>query len=57
MWKILIAHIREEIYYSVIYHGPFPKEHKECCMETGETGDLLYIVQHILKESKGRRKI
>ena len=31
MWKILIAQIREEIYYSLISRGVFPNEQKGCC--------------------------
>ncbi len=43
MWKILTAQIREEIYYSLKSRGLFPDE-------------LFYIDQHILNESKNRRK-
>ena len=48
MWK--------EISYSLVSRGPFPKEQIRYCKGTSETGDLLYIDQHILKQSKTRRK-
>ena len=53
---ILTAQIREEIYYSLISHRLFPEEQKQCRKRTRGTGDLLYFDQHILKESKTRRK-
>ena len=56
MWKILTAQNREEIYYSLIYHSLFPEEQKGCRKETRKTGALIYIDQHILKESKTRQK-
>ena len=34
----------------------FPEEQKGCRKGTRGTGELLYIGQHILKESKTRRK-
>ena len=57
MWKILTAQIKEEIYYSLVCHGLFPKEQKGYRRETRGTGDLLYIDQHILKATKVRRKM
>ena len=53
MGKILTAKIREEIYYSLTSRRLFPDEQKGCCKGTAE---LLYIDQHILNESKTRRK-
>ena len=50
MWKILTAQIREEIYFSL------PEEQKKCCKGSRGTGELLYIDQRILSESKARRK-
>ena len=55
MWKILTAQIWE-IYYSLISCGIFPEEQKECRMSTRTTKERLYIDQHILYESKTRRK-
>ena len=49
MWKILTAQVREEIYYSLISRGFFPEEQKGAA-------ELLYIDQHILNESKTKRK-
>ena len=54
--KILMAQIREEIFYSLISRKLFPKEQKGSYKGRSETGDLLYIDQHIFKESKTRRK-
>ena len=51
-----MAQIREEIYYTLISRGLFPDEQKGCCKGTRGTGELLYIDQHILSESKRRRK-
>ena len=48
MWKVLTAQIREEIC--------FPEEQKGRCKWTRDTEALLYINQHILNESKTRRK-
>ena len=48
MWKISIAQIREEIYYSLISRGLFPEEQKGCCKGSRGTAELLYIDQHIL---------
>ena len=56
MWKILTAQIREKIYYSLTSHGLFPDEQKGCCQGSRSTAELLYIDQHILNESKTRRK-
>ena len=48
--------IREEIYYSLTSCGLFPEEQKGWRKGSRGTGDLLYIDQHILNESKTRRK-
>ena len=56
MWKILIAQIREEIYYSLTSHLLFSEEQKGCRKGSRSTGELHYIDQHILNESKTRRK-
>ena len=56
MWKILTAQIREEIYYSLISRGLFPDEQKGCRKGSRGTAELLYIDQHVLNESKNRRK-
>ena len=48
--------MKEKIYDSLISRGLLHKEQRET-NETRETGYLLYIDQHILKESKTRRKI
>ena len=56
MWKILKAQISEEIYYSLTSRGLFPEEQKGCCKGSRGTAELLYIDQHILNESKTRRK-
>ena len=56
MWKVLTALIREWIYYSQIFRKLFSKEQKRCWRGTKGKEDLLYIDQHILKESKLRRK-
>ena len=56
MWKILIAHIREEIYYSLTSRGLFPGEQKGCRKGTRGTAELLYVDQHILNDSKNRQK-
>ena len=56
MWKILTAQIREEIYYSLTSCGLFPDEQKGCRKGPRGTAELLYIDQHILNESKNRRK-
>ena len=56
MWKILTAQIKEEIYYSLTNDGLFPDKEKGCCKWSRGTAELLYIDQHILSESKTRRK-
>ena len=56
MWKILTAQIREKIYYSLTSRGLFPDEQKGCCKGFRGTAELLYVDQHILNESKTRRK-
>ena len=48
--KIITAHIRK-FSYSLVYHGLFTEEKKGVLRETRGTADLLYIDQHILKES------
>ena len=56
MWKILTAQIREKIYYSLTRRGLFPDEQKGCHKGSRGTAELLYFDQHILNESKTRRK-
>ena len=56
MLKILTAQIKEEIYYSLTNCGLFSDEQKGCCKGSRGTAGLLYIDQHILNESKTRRK-
>ena len=56
MWKILTAQIRKKIYYSLTSGGLFPNEQKGCCKGSRGTAELLVIDQHILNESKTRRK-
>ena len=56
MWKILTAQIREKIYYSLTSRGLFADEQKGCRKWSRGTAELLYIDQHILNESKTRRK-
>ena len=56
MWKILTAQIKEKIYYSLRSRGLFPDEQKGCCKGSRGTAELLFIDQHILNESKTRRK-
>ncbi len=56
MWKILTAQTREEIYHSLTNRELFPDEQKGCCKGSRGTAELLYIDQHILDESKTRRK-
>ena len=41
-----------EIYNSLITLGQFREKQKGCCNGTRGTGELLYIGQHILNESK-----
>ena len=47
---------KEEIYDSLTSYGLFPEEQKGNCKGFRETGELLYIDQHILNESKTRQK-
>ena len=56
MWKILTAQISEKIYYSLTSRRFFPDEQKGCRNRSRVTAELLYIDQHILNESKTRRK-
>ena len=56
MWKILTAQIREKVYYLLICRGLFTEEQKRCRKGTRGIEELQYIVQHILMESKTRRK-
>ena len=56
MWKILTAQIREEIYHSLTSRGLFTEEQKGCRKGSRGTTELLCIDQHILNESKTRRK-
>ena len=51
IWKILTIKIRKEINYSLRNHKLFPEEPKGCRKETRGTRYLLYIEEHILKES------
>ena len=56
MLKILTAQIRKEIYYLLTNRALFPDKQKGCCKGSRGTAELLYIDQHILNESKTRRK-
>ena len=56
MWKILTSKIREKIYYWLTSRGLFPDEQKGCRKGFRDTAELLYKDQHILNESKTRRK-
>ena len=56
MGKIITAQIREEIYYSLTSCSLFPEEQKGCRKGSRGTAELLYTDQHILNESKTRRK-
>ena len=56
MWKILTAQIREEIYYSLTSRRLFSENQEGCRKGSRGPGELLYIVQHILNESKTRRE-
>ena len=47
---------KEEIYYSLTNRRLFPEEQKGFRKGSRDTGELLYIDQHILNESKTRRK-
>ena len=46
----------KEIYYSLTSRGLFPEEQKGCHNGSRGTGELLYLDQRILNESKTRRK-
>ena len=54
--KIQTEQIREEIYYSPVNCGLFSEKQKRFHKGTRGISDLLYIDQHILKESKARWK-
>ena len=56
MWKILTAKIRENIHWSLTSSRLFPDEQRRCRKGSKGTAELLYIDQHILNESKTRRK-
>ena len=56
MWKILTAQISKEIYDSLISYQLFFVEKKGWCKWIRGSGGLLFIEQHILKESKTRCK-
>ena len=56
MLKILTEQIMEEIYYLLTSRGLLPEEQKEYRRGPRDTAGLLYIDQHILNESKTRRK-
>ena len=56
MWKILTAQIRENMYYSLTSCRLFHDEQKGCYNRSRGTAELLYIDQHILNDSKTRRK-
>ena len=56
MRKILTAQIKEEIYDSITSRVFFLEEQKVCHKGSRGTGELFYIDQHILNESKTRRK-
>ncbi len=45
-----------KIYYSLTSRGLFPGEQKGCRKGSRGTAELLFIDQHILNESKTRRK-
>ena len=48
--------ILKVICFSFVCSRLLPEEQKMCHRETRGTGNLLYIDQHILKESKERRE-
>ena len=56
MWKILAAQIRKEIYYPLTSCRLFPDEQKGYHKGSRGTRKLFYIDQHILNESKTKRK-
>ena len=53
IWKILTAKIRQEIYYS---SRTVPQRIERIRQETRGTGELLYIDQHVIENSKTRQK-
>ena len=55
MWKILRAQIRE-IFSKLYAMGCFWNNKKNAIWRTRGTGNLMYIDQHILNESKERQK-
>ena len=55
VWKI-VTQIREEVYSSLTIRGLFPEEQKGKRKGSRGTWELLDIDQHILNESKCRRK-
>ena len=57
MKKILSAQIKEIVYDSLLCSGLYLEEKKGCRREIRGTCDLLYIDQHILKETETRRKM
>ena len=57
MWQILTAQIREEIYNLLVSRRLFLEGQKGCRKGTRGTGELLYIDNIILKESKTIRKM
>ena len=56
MWKTLRAQIRKGIYYSLVCRELFPEKPKGCNRVVRGMGDLPYIDQNFLKESKARQK-
>ena len=56
MWKILTVQIKEEVSYSFVCRGLFLEEQKRCHKGTRETGDMLFMDQHIFKVTKMQRK-
>ena len=56
MGKILTVQTGEKIYYSLTSRRLFPEEQKGCRKRSRDIGELLYIDQYILNESKTRQK-
>ena len=48
---------KRRYWYSLTSHGLFPEEQKGCCKGSRGTGELLYIDQHILNESKRQENL
>ena len=48
--------IKEEIYNTLISNRLFPEKQKRCRKETRVTGELIYINQNLLTESKTKQK-